>query len=451
MPENQFIEWKRIWKDEYLEWICGYANAQGGKLYIGCDDSGNVVGLQNARKLLEDIPNKIRDSMGIIAGVNLYEENGKEFIVIDVLSYPIGISCKGIYYYRSGSTRQILSGPALEAFLMRKRGATWDNLPLPAFSVNDVDDAIVEQFKQWALKKGRIDRSVLDEPKDILLEKLHLTNGSYLTNAAMLLFSKDPEKWQLGAYVKIGFFETDSELLYQDEVHGSILEQIDKIVELVYLKYMKAKITYDGMQRIERYFVPEAALREALLNALCHKQYQSGVPIQISVYDDKLYIANCGCLPENWTLENLMHKHASSPYNPNIAHVFYLAGFIESWGRGIEKICSACHNDGLPQPKFTINPGDIMIGFTAPEDSWIRSVTHRVTDRVTENVTDTLDEKSARILMLISEDPAYTSTVISEKLSLSRKTVALRIKMLKEKDIIERIGSDRKGYWKIKK
>ena len=84
----------------------------------------------------------------------------------------------------------------------------------------------------------------------------------------MLLFSKDPEKWQLGAYVKIGFFETDADLLYQDEVHGSILEQIDKIVELVYLKYMKAKITYEGMQRIERYFIPEDALREALLNAL---------------------------------------------------------------------------------------------------------------------------------------------------------------------------------------
>ena len=82
---------------------------------------------------------------------------------------------------------------------------------------------------------------------------------------------------------------------------------------------MRAKITYEGDAAIERYFVPEEALREALLNALCHKQYQSGVPNQISVYEDKLYIANCGCLPENWTLENLMNKHASSPYNPNIA------------------------------------------------------------------------------------------------------------------------------------
>ena len=133
MPESQNTEWKSKWKDEYLEWICGYANAQGGKIYIGCDDEGNIVGLPNARKLLEDIPNKIRDAMGIIVGVNLLDEDGKEYIEIDVPPYPIGISCKGVYYYRSGSTRQILTGPALEAFLMRKRGATWDNLPLPAF------------------------------------------------------------------------------------------------------------------------------------------------------------------------------------------------------------------------------------------------------------------------------------------------------------------------------
>ncbi len=91
-----------------------------------------------------------------------------------------------------------------------------------------------------------------------------------------------------------------------------------------------------------------------------------------------------------------------------------------------------------------------MIEFTAPEDRIIRSVTHKVTDRVTEKVTDRLDEKSIQILALISEDPAYTSTAIAEKLSVSRKTVSQKLKEMKEKDIIERVGSDRKGYWKIK-
>lgn len=453
MPENQNIEWKSKWKDEYLEWICGYANAQGGKIYIGCDDNGNIIGLPNARKLLEDIPNKIRDAMGIIVGVNLLEKGGKYYLEIDVPAYPIGISCKGIYYYRSGSTRQILTGPALEAFLLRKRGVTWDNLPLPAFSLKDVDDKVVEYFKQLAAKKGRIDKSVLDDSKAELMEKLHLINGDYLTNAAMLLFSKDPEKWQLGAYVKIGYFETDAELIYQDEIHGSLLEQVDKIVELVYLKYMKAKIFYEGMQRIERYFVPEDALREAILNALCHKQYQSGVPIQISVYEDKLYIANCGCLPENWTLHNLMQKHASAPYNPNLAHVFYLAGFIESWGRGIEKICSACKNAEVPLPQYTINPGDIMIQFSAPEELVVHSATPRVTekpnDRVIKKVIENLDNKSLKILKLLAEDPGYTYLKLAKETSLSQKTIYMRLKRMQEDGLIERVGSARNGYWKV--
>lgn len=100
------------------------------------------------------------------------------------------------------------------------------------------------------------------------MEKLRLTNAVHYTNAAMLLFSKDPDKWQFGSYTKIGFFETDADLRYQDEIHGSILEQIDKIIEVLHLKFMKAKITYEGIQRIERYFVPDAALREALIHKL---------------------------------------------------------------------------------------------------------------------------------------------------------------------------------------
>lgn len=449
MAESQNIEYKESWRDEYLKWVCGFANAQGGKIYIGCDDNGNVVGINNSKKLLEDIPNKVRDAMGIIVGVNLLTEGGKEYIEIDVPSYSVGISCKGVYHYRSGSTKQVLTGPALEAFLLRKHGATWDNSPLPAFTMDDVDDNVVAAFKKLAAKKGRIDSSLLDEPKKVLLDRLHLVNGNYLTNAAMLLFSKDPERYQLGAFLKVGYFENDADLLYQDEIHGSLLEQVDKAVELIYLKYMRAKISYEGIQRIERYFVPEAALREALLNAVCHKQYQSGVPIQISVYEDRLYVANVGSLPEDWTLEKLMDKHTSRPYNPNIAYVLYLAGFIESWGRGVEKICNALKAESLPMPEYTVNPGDIMIKFTGPEDRIIR-VTDKVTEKVTDQVTDEVSERENELLRLLYEDPGYTTVQLAGKMSVTRKTIGVYIKSLKEKGLIERIGSDRKGYWKIK-
>ena len=448
MAESQNIEYKESWRDEYLKWVCGFANAQGGKIYIGCDDNGNVVGINNSKKLLEDIPNKVRDAMGIIVGVNLLTEDGKEYIEIDVPSYPVGISCKGVYHYRSGSTKQVLTGPALETFLLRKHGATWDNSPMPAITIDDVDDNVVAAFKKLAAKKGRIDSNLLDEPQEVLLDRLHLVNGDYLTNAAMLLFSKDPEKYQLGAFLKIGYFETDADLLYQDEIHGSLLEQVDKAIELIYLKYMRAKISYEGIQRIERYFVPEAALREALLNAVCHKQYQSGVPIQISVYEDRLYVANVGSLPEDWTLEKLMNKHTSKPYNPNIAYVFYLAGFIESWGRGVEKICNALRAENLPMPEYTVNPGDIMIKFTGPEDRIIR-VTDKVNEKVNERVNVHVNERQRELLSYLVQDPGYTVSQLSEKMQVSRKTIAGYLKTLKDKGIIERIGSARNGHWEI--
>ena len=433
MPEQQNIEWKARWNDEYLKWICGFANAQGGKIFIGCDDTGHVVGVNHPKKLLEDIPNKVQAAMGILVDVNLHEKDGLSYLEIAVPSYPMGISCKGMYYYRSGSTMQVLTGLALEAFLMRSRGVTWDSLPLPVFRLEDVDAAAIAAFRKRAERKGRIDSELLDESEEVLLQKLHLVNNGQLTHAAMLLFSSDPERWQLGAYLKIGFFKSDDELVYQDEIHGPLLEQVDRAVSLIYLKYLKARITYQGMQRMERYFVPEAALREALLNAICHKQYQSGVPVQISVYEDRLYVANAGDLPQGWTLEHLMRKHASKPYNPNIANAFYLAGFIESWGRGIEKICAACLQEGLPRPEYTIHPGDIMIRFSA----W--------PDGVTDGVTD--QEKS--VLLLIAEDPGYTMQQMAEKLHVSRKTVANYLRRLKESHRIQRVGSPRNGHWEL--
>ena len=452
MPENQNIEYKESWRDDYLKWICGFANAQGGKLYIGINDKESVVGIKDPKKLMEDIPNKIRDSMGIIADVNLLTYADVAYLEIIIPPYPVGISYKGHYYYRSGSTLQILSGPALETFLLRKRGAVWDNLPLPAFTIDVVDDGVFNRFKELAARKGRIDPRLLNEPKEVLIEKLRLVNGDYLTNAAMLLFCKEPDKYQLGSYIKIGYFENDADLLYQDEIHGSLIEQVDKALEVIYLKYMRAKITYEGVQRIERYFVPEEALREALFNAICHKKYESCVPIQVSVYEDKLYVANICSLPYDFTADNLMQKHASNPYNPNIANTLYLAGFIESWGRGVEKICDALSKDGLPMPEYTVHQGDIMIKFTGREDKIVRvsgKFSDKVNDRVNDRVNVNVNDREIEMLNHLNQDPGYTVTELAEKMSVSRKTIAGYLKDLKELGIIERIGSSRKGYWKI--
>jgi ATP-dependent DNA helicase RecG len=145
-------------------------------------------------------------------------------------------------------------------------------------------------------------------------------------------------KWVTGAYVKIGYFRTDDDLVYQDEIHGSLITMPDKVIDTLYTKYFKGIISYEGIQRVETYPVSIDAMREAILNAIVHKDYASGNPIQIRVYDDKVTIFNNGKLPADWSVERLMEFHTSDPHNPNIANTFFRSGMTEAWGRGIEKI-----------------------------------------------------------------------------------------------------------------
>jgi len=125
-----------------------------------------------------------------------------------------------------------------------------------------------------------------------------------------------------GASIKIGSFENDSELRYHDEITGDLFAQADRTLGLLLTKYLKATISYEGIQRVETWPIPQDALREVLLNAIAHKDYASGVPIQISVYDDRVLFWNNGQLPEDWTVERLTSKHSSQPYNPDIAKRF---------------------------------------------------------------------------------------------------------------------------------
>ena len=363
MTENQNIEWKESWRDEYLKWICGFANAQGGKIYIGKNDKGEVVGIDNAKKLLEDIPNKVRDILGILVDVNLQETEKGAFIEIVVEPQPFPVNYKGQYHYRSGSTKQELKGAALDKFMLEKKGKKWDGVPVPKVSVNDLKSETFEFFKRRAIVSKRIDESVLTEKNISILENLRLTEKPYLKRAAVLLFHPDPEKYFTGAYIKIGYFQTDTELIFQDEVKGNLFEQVEKTIEILFTKYIKAIISYEGIHRVETYEYPKDAVREAILNALAHKDYSMGVPIQISVYDEKLMIWNYGQLPEDWTVENLMQKHSSIPYNPDIANAFFRAGLVESWGRGTIKILEQCKEYGLPKPEFENDGKDFWVIF----------------------------------------------------------------------------------------
>ena len=228
MAESQNIEYKKIWKDEYLKWVCGFANAQGGTIFIGKDDNGNVIGVKNAKTLMEELPNKITTVLGIVAEVNLHNTEQGDYIEIIVEPQLNPVSCKGEYHYRSGSTKQELKGAALDNFLLKKQGKNWDSVPVPNVSVADLKSETFDFFRKKGIKSNRLDEEVLNDTNELLLANLNLTEGNYLKRAAILLFHPNPEKYVTNAYVKIGYFENDYDLRYQDEVHGNLFEQYEK-------------------------------------------------------------------------------------------------------------------------------------------------------------------------------------------------------------------------------
>ena len=447
--EKQNIEWKQTWKEDYLKWICGFANAQGGKIYIGKNDDGTVTGITNAKKLLEDIPNKVRDVLGIIVDVNLYSEENKDYLEIVTLPSSYPVNYKGEYHYRSGSTKQLLKGAALTQFLFEKTGITWDSIPLDNLSADDFWRDSFDIFRKQAILSKRMDEKDLNMTNEQLLDSLGLIKDGKILRAGMMLFHQNPEKWINGAYIKIGFFESDSEISYMDEIHGSLISQADKVIDLIFTKYLKANISYEGVTRIETYPFPKAAIREAVYNAIVHKNYATQIPIQISIYKDKLYISNDCILPSGWTVETLMGKHRSKPFNPNIANGFFRAGFIETWGRGIEKICEACRNYGTTLPEYTVYPEDIMIKFEALNTA--KNIAKNIAKNTANSSKNKIEENTPIILGFLKQYPKTTQKNIIENLNISKRTLERIISLLKEDGYIERIGNNRSGYWKILK
>ncbi|WP_339694479.1 RNA-binding domain-containing protein [uncultured Roseivirga sp.] len=372
MPESQNIEYKESWRDEFLKWICGFANAEGGKIYIGITDKGIVQGIANAKKLMEDIPNKVRDVLGILIETNLHSEEGKEYLEIVVEAYPYPINYKGQYHIRSGSTKQELKGNALNKFLLEKTGKRWDGVTLPNITIQELSPIALRLYREKASKTNRIVKEALEDSDEILLENLRLLESGKLKRAAILLFHPDPEKYFQGAYTKIGFFRTDDDLVYQDEVRGNLMEQVDKIYDLIITKYTTSAIEYLGTSRVEKELFPRLALREALLNALVHKDYSEAEPIQISVYPDHIVFWNAGQLPENWTADNLKRKHPSKPFNPDLAQALFRCGEIESWGRGTIKMIKESVAGKILPPEFNTEMSGMMVSFFSDAEEFLK-------------------------------------------------------------------------------
>lgn len=442
MPENQNTEYKESWRTEYLKWVCGFANAQGGTIYIGIDDAGKVVGVKEIKKLMDDIPNQIQSGLGIIADVNRQTKDGLDYIEIKVNPSIYPVNYHGEYHYRSGSTKQQLQGAALTEFIREKTGYLWDAIPVDNISVNDLDRNSIDIFRREAIRKKRMEKEDLEISDEELLDHLDLLADGKLKRAAVMLFYRKPGRIITGCYVKIGKFGNGSDLLYQDTVEGSLFSIADRVIDLIYTKYLKAAITYEHDVRVETYPFPREGVREAIYNALGHNNYAASIPIQIRIEDDVMYISNNCILPKNWTVETLMKPHKSEPFNPSIANVFYRAGYIEAWGRGIQKICEACRELGTAEPEYTVLGNDLTVKFTALESAKVSDI--KIPKYQIDTLSETLDKK---ILALIERKPTITQNEIAIYFGVSVPTIKRTMKKLLESGHIVRKGGRRYGYW----
>jgi ATP-dependent DNA helicase RecG len=432
--ENQSVEYKESWRDEYLKWVCGFANASGGRIFIGFSDKGDIIGINNHQKLMEDIPNKTIAHLGLVIDVNLHFKDGKNYLEIMVPSHTVPISYHGIYYYRSGNTKQELKGTALQHFLLRKIGKSWEDIPVPSATLDDLDKTTIHKFLEKAIEKGRVPTEAINDSVVTVLEKLNLiTKDGQLTNAAILLFGKNPYSISATTSFKIGRFGKEPhDLRFQDIIETNLFIMADKVMEKLNDKYLVRPITYKGLERVEPLEYPESALREALLNAIIHKDYSS-TWIFLRVYDNKLEIWNPGNLPEELTIEKLKEIHSSYPRNPNIAGVFFKAGYIESWGRGINKIINACIEAGLPEPVINEDQGGIRVTF--------------IKDIYTEQYLKTTDlnERQVKAVLFISQEGSIDNTRY-QKLNNIGKTLSTReLQELVNMGLIKQVGTAGRG------
>ncbi len=444
MEENQNIEYKESWRDEYLKWICGFANAQGGRLFIGINDNKKVVGIANSNRLLEDIPNKIVTTLGIVCDVNLHDQDGLQYIEIVVEPSNMPIAYKGEYHYRSGATKQQLKGTALQQFILKKMGMTWDDVAMENVSIDAIDRNAIEYFVNNGIFYNRLFPETKEDSTETILENLGLlTSEGKLKTAAILLFGKHPQRYFTGAEFRIGrFVKNEADLLIQDSIGGNIIQMADRVIEILKSKYLISPIHYEGMVRVEPLEIPEDGLREIIYNAICHKDY-SGVHIQMKVYNDHITLWNDGPLPDGFDMNVLMKEHSSRPRNKNIASTFYKAGFIEAWGRGIKKIQESFAKVNLPMPTIENRFGGVLVTIQRSP------LFGKLYNGEPQNDPQKLSQRQKAILLLMRDNINITRKEMANKLNVSLTTIRRDLFVLRNRKIVIYAGSSKEGHWEI--
>lgn len=430
LQENQTTEFKVSWREDYLKSLCAFANTNGGTLFIGKDDNGNVVGISNHEVLLETIPNQVKDGLGIFADVRYEKIRRKNIVVIKIAPSKNAVSYKGKFYKRSGSTTQLITGVQLNQFLLDKNNLTWESLIEESAAIEDIDTRTIEHFKKLSI--SRFPTAGADITDLELLQKLHLIKDKHLTRAAILVFGKDPQKFFTESYIKIGRFKNDVNISGMDEIRGNLFQQIGETMDVLTKKYLNSNIKIGKLYRQDKLEIPEASLREAIVNAIVHRDYSVGTT-QIRIYPDHVSIWNFGDLNGQLTVEELKKQHPSFPRNSVIAEIFHKAGLIEKWGYGTLKMTDECRKAGLPDPEFVQQHGGLLVTFQ--KDIFTEEYLKKLQ----------LNDRQIKAMMYVKEFGKITNSEFQALACASKRTATNDLKTLTGKGLLIQQGTTGKG------
>ena len=360
LDECNIIEYKEEISESLFKSISALSNTEGGCILIGIDDDKNIKGIDLSNGKQENIVNRIVDLTGIqpIVDVLFIEDKTILKIIVEKSSTPIAYKNK--YYKRVGNTTREANKEELKKLLLKD--ISWDSLT-NNFTIDDIDIKTVERFVKLATNKGRLSEDAMELDITELLTQLELIIDGKLTNGAILLFGKNPQRLLSTACIRIGLFKGNDEsvIISDKNITGNLFEQIDDVDSALKLfTNMRAEIK--GFQREDIWDYPLPALREAVLNAIIHKDYfDYSSAIQIKVFGDNIWFYNSGDLFGGLTLDKLRESHTSKSRNPLIMKIIYMAGYVEQFGTGIKRMVTACLKQGIPAPKFEISQGGFIL------------------------------------------------------------------------------------------
>lgn len=448
----EFKETRPAKSESYTKTVVAFANTQGGKLVFGVEDKTHkVVGIDETVlfEKIDAIANAISDSCEpqIIPDIEPCTIDGKTVIVVSVppqTQRPYYLKAKGKTkgtYIRVSGTSQPATADKIKELELEGAKISWDELPCIGYKVTDT--AIRKLCRDMNSHRKVLAETRNSKEKLPSLTKTNLENwklikksgDEYLASNAFVLLTSNYFPF---AKIRCAVFKGTDRAVFLDKrtYEGPLYEQIDEAMGFV-LRNIRLGVTIDGVQRKESYELPVEAIREAIVNAQCHRNMQYESCVQVAIYDDRLEVSSPGGLYNGLTFEEALQGH-SKLRNRTIANVFAQMGLVEAWGTGLQRIKNATKEYGLPEAEFIEMPESFRVNL-------YRHAT--ILNRHDVGLNVGLEE---RILKLIEEKPEITMEEIAKESNVTTRTVEREMKKLRESGQVTRVNGKRYGRWQIK-